>query len=112
MNMELEQKYTEEVEFEIEPQVFASLQEINPMEALAITEFLMEIDYDTIPLNEYVSTVMGGVAFDSYKNPITFALEIVKTEQHGIALSDVTLISMDEYLDLINLNLKLERDEL
>ena len=35
------------------------------------------------------------------------AVEMVVTEDNKLALSDVSLISMDEYLDLINLKLNI-----
>jgi hypothetical protein len=105
--MELEQKFIKDRGFEIEPQVFESLQEINILEAIAISNFLMEVDYDAVSINSFVSTVLGGVTYDKHKNPITFAVEMVVTEDEKIALSDVSLISMDEYLDLINLKLNI-----
>lgn len=105
--MESEQKFIKDRGFEIEPQVFDSLQEIDILKATAIATFLMEVDYDAIPVNNFVSTVLGGVTYDKHNNPITFALEMVATEDDKIALSDVSLISMDEYLDLINLKLNI-----
>jgi len=67
----------------------------------------MEVNYDAVPVNSLVSTVLGGVTYDRQDNPITFAVEMVVTEDNKLALSDVSLISMDEYLDLINLKLNI-----
>lgn len=105
--MESEQKFIKDRGFEIEPQVFDSLQEINIIEATAIATFLMEVNYDAVPVNSLVSTVLGGVTYDKHDNPVTFAVEMVVTEDNKLALSDVSLISMDEYLDLINLKLNI-----
>ena len=53
-----------------------------------------------------VSTVLGGVVVDDDNNPITFAVEIIKDLSPHLILSDLSLIEMDEYLDLLNLNNK------
>ena len=42
---------------------------------------------------------------------IPFALEIVRTVGDNPILSDIELISMDEYLDLMNLNLYIKSNE-
>ena len=39
-----------------------------------------------------------------YDKPITFAVEVMKTHGSYITLTDLALISMNEYLDLICLN--------
>ena len=43
---------------------------------------------------------------DDNNEPLTFALEMIKTNRDNIILSDLQVISMDEYLDLLNLNIK------
>ena len=43
---------------------------------------------------------------DDYNKPVTFALEIIKLNNVSTMLSDLELVDMDEYLDLINLNKK------
>ena len=60
--------------------------------------------------NNLVSHVLGGVVTRGNEN-ITFAIELVKMEDDFILLTDIKLISMDEYLDLINLNLYIKTDE-
>ena len=48
---------------------------------------------------------------DSHKQPITFAVEVYKNNQGEVILLDVKEISMDDYLDLMNLNQILKTDE-
>ena len=49
---------------------------------------------------------MPGLVMDDYNEPVTFALEIIKLNNGSTMLSDLELVDMDEYLDLINLNKK------
>ena len=44
--------------------------------------------------------------------PVTFALELIKTRSPHIILSDIKLVHMDEYLDLLNLGLKKNKKKL
>ena len=63
-----------------------------------------------MPPNELRSHVMGGVVdFDG--EPITFALEMIKQKGMVPSLSNLIFISMDEYLDLINLNYYIKSNE-
>ena len=68
-------------------------------------KFIREAGYDL------VSTILGGIIVDDDNNPITFALEIIKDDSEYIILSDVQLISMDEYLDLLNLKLNIKSND-
>ena len=72
---------------------------------IKIARFIDE-KVDAVDINNLVSTVLGGVVIDNDDEPITFALEIIKDEETNIILSDIKMVSMDEYLDLINLNKK------
>ena len=49
------------------------------------------------------------MVIDDDGDPVTFALEVlkIKEQEDVIVLSDIQLVSMDEYLDLLNLNKKL-----
>ena len=44
---------------------------------------------------------MGGCIVHSIGEPITFAIEMVRKQNHYTTLTDVSLIDMDEYLDLM-----------
>ena len=55
------------------------------------------------PASILVSKVLGGLVMDDDNEPITFGLEFIRNESEFIVLSDLKLISMDEYLDLMNL---------
>ena len=82
-----------------------SLQGMDIRTGIKIAKFVQENEYKVSP-NSLVSTVLGGIVMSDSNNPITFALEIIKTHSKTTILSDLTIISMDEYLDLLNLNIK------
>ena len=44
---------------------------------------------------------------DKYNRPVTFTIEVIQPDEYDPILSDLQLIPMDEYLDLMNLNLVL-----
>jgi len=43
---------------------------------------------------------------NDHDEPITFALEVIKDTSSQPLLSDIQLVDMDEFLDLLNLNKK------
>jgi hypothetical protein len=81
-----------------------SISDMDIRTGIKIANFI-EKNIDYIPTNKLISTVLGGLIMDDENEPITFALEIIKNESKYTILSDVQLISMDEYLDLLNLKL-------
>ena len=101
--MGLRQKDTEGNKYIIEKDFVESLQEFGTSNSLKIA---YHIDRSTFPLisNPLITTILGGLIFDSKQNPVTFAVEVYKTSKNKIILSDVKKISMDDYLDLNNLN--------
>jgi len=100
--MAVKQKFIE-VDFDIEDFFVESLQELDLYTALKIGRYIKK-NIKSMPVNNLRSYVLGGVIVDTIGDPITFALELVSVKGESTTLTDVSLISMDEYLDLINLN--------
>ena len=63
------------------------------------------------PKDLITSHILGGVIV--YEDePVPFALEVVQLEEADfLILSDIKLIEMDEFLDLINLNLYIKPND-
>tara|TARA_R100000935_G_C2841551_1_gene171357 strand:+ start:2380 stop:2658 length:279 start_codon:yes stop_codon:yes gene_type:complete len=86
-----------------------NLQEMEFELSVTIAQFI-EDNLTYIPSNDLVSFVVGGLVI--YKDePIAFALELVRTLGANPILSDIELISIDEYLDFMNLNLYIKSNE-
>ena len=107
--MELKQRYIRDSGYDLEDDFTDSLLEVNPLLAYIIGKYIEDYVVD-MPPNELRSHVMGGVVdFDG--EPITFALEMIKQKGMVPSLSNLIFISMDEYLDLINLNYYIKSNE-
>ena len=70
---------------------------------IKIAKFIDD-NIDDFDYSDLVSTILGVLVMDDNDNPLTFALEITKDESSLVVLSDIKEVSMDEYLDLLNLN--------
>lgn len=88
--------------YEVEDNFITSLEEIDNEIALKIAYYI-ERNLNDISPNVITTYVLGGVVHH-YGDPVTFAVEVMKTEEYFITLTDLTLIDMDEYLDLICLD--------
>lgn len=108
--MELKQRYIREAGYDVDEAFVESLQGMDIRTGIKIAKFIEE-HVDLVPENDLVSTVMAGVVIDDDNEPITFALEMIRTNSPYVVLSDVQLIEMDEYLDLRNLNLNILSNE-
>ena len=104
MSMELRQKYIEAKGYDVTEDFMDSFGEINLPLAIEIAKHIEQC-FIPIPNDTITSHVMGGVT--SYLDEqITFAIEIIKFDENDfLILSDIKLIDMDDFLDLINLNL-------
>ncbi len=107
--MESEQKYTLDSYF-VEDEFVVALKRFKTRTAMKIANNIDE-NISVFPINAFTSTILGGMVFDDDDNPITFALEIIKEEGSHPTLTDIKIISMDEYLDLYNLNLIIKNGE-
>ena len=103
--MDVEQKYITEAGFDIDEGFVETIQQFDIRTGIQIAKFI-QANIDTVESNLNVSTILEGVVINDNQEPITFIVEIIKDNSPNIILSDLQLISMDEYLDLLNLKLK------
>lgn len=103
--MDVKQRYIRESGYDVAEDFVEEIQKMDIRTGIKIARFI-ENNVDKVAANSLVSTVLGGVIIDDNNRPVTFALEMIRTNSPHIILSDLKLISMDEYLDLLNLNLK------
>jgi len=108
--MGAEQKYIREAGYDVAEDFMESISDMDIRTGIKIAKFI-EQNVDSVPTNKLISTVLGGVIVDDDDVPITFALEVIKDDSKYIILADVQLISMDEYLDLLNLKLNIKSNE-
>ena len=104
-SMGVEPRYTTDTGLDIGDDFIETLQDLDIRVGIKIAKFIAE-KVEEIEPNPLVSTVIGGLVMDDYNKPVTFALEIIKLNNVSTMLSDLELVDMDEYLDLINLNKK------
>ena len=97
--MDLKQRYIRDRGYDVEEEFMDSLRSLDHKIAVKIALYLEENIYDIEP-NELTTYILGGVVHVE-DNPVTFALEIMKIKHRHLTFTDITLISMDEYLDLI-----------
>ena len=105
--MELKQKYTKEIDFspyDFSQDFIDSFFNLDLPTAIKIAKYI-EKNLGRFPSNTFTSYILGGVVINKKKKPVTFALEILSTHPPDITLSDIQLISMDEYLDLLNMGM-------
>jgi len=99
--MDLKPRYIKDRGYEVEDNFVTSLEEIDEPIAIKIAMFIQNNLTDISP-NNFTTYVLGGVVH-YFGKPITFAVEVMKTHGEYITLTDLSLIDMDEYLDLISL---------
>lgn len=102
-NTEYRQKYIEAKGYDVEDYFMDNLSEMNLYTALKIATFI-EKNLQPIGQTKICSIVLGGCIVDTIGEPITFVIEMVRKNNLYTTLTDVSLISMDEYLDLMLLN--------
>jgi len=106
--MDAKPRFIKEAGYDIAEEFVETLQQLDIRTGIKIAKFI-EKNVGNIPASKLTSTVIGGVVIDDDGDPITFALEVlkIKEQEEIIILSDIQLVSMDEYLDLLNLNKQL-----
>ncbi len=107
--MELQQRYIRDSGYDLEDDFTDTLHLVHPVLAYKIGKYI-EDNVEIMPDNELRSHVLGGVVIHKNK-PVTFALELIKQKGLLISLTNLIFISMDEYLDLINLNCYIKSNE-
>jgi len=109
--MELKQKYIKEGGYDIGEDFVETIQTLDIRTGIKVAQFI-DKNIDKVPANSLVSTVLGGIVVDDFNETFPFALEVIKhDEESEVILSDLQIISMDEYLDLYNINLNLIQHE-
>ena len=104
-SMDVEPRYTTDAGLDIGEDFLDTLQDLDIRLGIKIARFIAD-NIQEVEVNRLVSTILGGLVDGDNKEPITFALEIIKSNESNIMLSDLEIIDMDEYLDLLNLNKK------
>jgi hypothetical protein len=85
------------------------LHKFPPLLSYKIGNFI-ENNITDFPPNDLTTYIVGGlIIYDD--EPVTFAVELLKSSGMLLTLTDLSLISMDEYLDLINLNAYIKLNE-
>jgi len=107
--MELKQKYIRDSGYDLDDDFTDFLHKVDPVLAYKIGKYI-EDHVTEVPDNPLRSHVLGGVVMHENK-PVTFALELVKQKGLLVSLTNLIFISMDEYLDLINLNYYIKSNE-
>jgi hypothetical protein len=102
--MGLEQRSTEDKYYEISDEFLESMDDFGVRTRILIAKHIEEYTI-VVPSEELVSHHVGGVIDDPDHGATPFAIEIMRIDKDLVMLTDIKLISMDEYLDLINLNL-------
>ncbi len=102
-NTEYRQRFIEAKGYDVEDYFMDNLSEMNLYTALKIATFI-EKNLQSIQVTKLRSTVLGGCIVHSIGEPITFAIEMVRKQNYYTTLTDVSLIDMDEYLDLMLLD--------
>jgi hypothetical protein len=104
--MGLKLKYIKDDGYDVYEEYLEALDSLDFGLSLTISEYIdSKVLY--LPVNDYISYVLGGVV--KYENKtVFFALEIIRTQGSFLMLSDLQIISSDDYLDLINLNLHIK----
>lgn len=109
--MELKLKSTEEIKWSVEDEFIENLQEeFKIVKAIKIAKFIQK-NLQNIPKNNLTSQILGGCFVDIDGTPISFALEIIHTDKSFTTLNDITMITVDEYLDLRLLNCYIKNPE-
>ena len=110
--MDVKQRYIKEAGFDVAEEFVENIQKFDIRTGIKIAKFIQN-NIPDIPESILTSTILPGVIIDDDNNPITFAVEVLKYQDYDefelpdiIVLSDLQIISMDEYLDLLNLNKK------
>jgi len=106
--MELMYRYIEDKGYSLEDEFIDALDDVSPelstLIAIYIDEYCPDLRVDLIKTH-----LLAGVV--QYQNEaITFLFEVSRPNKKKFIFTDLKFISMNEYLDFINLNLYLKPD--
>ena len=97
--MALKQKYIKDKGYDVEDEFMDALKSFDTKVALNIA-YSLENNIKDLEPNEICTYILGGLVFVK-DQPVTFAVEIMKVKYRYLTFTDIQLISMDEYLDLM-----------
>ncbi len=106
--MDFKPKYIKDNGYDVADEYLEALDDMDFELSLIISNY---IDKHVIDIKPTIHTthVIGGIV--KYNNEsVPFALEIIKERGSFLILSDICLITINEYLDLINLNLYIKQN--
>jgi len=107
--MESQLKSIKDKIYDIEDGYAISLEEMPPGLAYTIAVHI-ENNLPEVKVNDFTTYVYGGHV-DYRSETYFFAFEIMHATGEYPTLTDVSLIEMDDYLDLINLNLYIKNND-
>jgi|TARA_B100000900_G_C20385529_1_gene636342 hypothetical protein len=107
--MDLKQRYIRDKGYDVEQEFMDELKSFDSKVALEIALFLEDNVRDLKP-NEFTTYVYGGLVMVELK-PVTFAIEIMRVKYRHLTFTDISLISMDEYLDLMLIDCYIKPNE-
>ena len=99
--MDLKQKYIKDSGYDVYDEYLDALDSLDFRLSLIIENYV-DSKVLCIQANNLISQILGGVVNHNNEN-VFFALEIIKVKGSFLMLSDLQIITSDEYLDLINL---------
>ena len=110
--MESGPKSTEDKYYEISDEFLNSMDELGMRTSILIAKKIEESSM-LVPSEILAVHHVGGIIEDPFEGPTPFSIEVLRVDEQVVMLTNISLISMDEYLDLINLNLyiKSNKDE-
>ncbi len=106
-NMDVKLSYVKD--FELDDYFISALENVPSTLSLTIALYIEE-HLPELKVDRLCSHVRAGLVYH-FGKPVTFIIEITKSEENFIVLSDLQFIEMDEYLDFINLKLNLDVDK-
>lgn len=100
------QKYTEVNRYYLDDDFLESLGSIDRDTATKIADYIDDTIWYT-NFSDGTDTILGGIIDENVEYPITFQIEVYKNKKNEVTLSDINLISIDDYLDMYNMKLVL-----
>jgi len=94
--------YKREVGYDMSDEFIDAMSLLDVRTGIKVGDFIKGVEGD-VPVNQFISTVLGGFVVDDDNDTLTFAVEIIKNDSEFIILSDLIFIPMDDYLDLIHI---------
>ncbi len=107
--MESKLKYSKDMTYDIEEGYTSALERMPAAKAFTIAVFI-ENNMPHVEENDYHTYIFAGVV-NYFEEEVPFIFEIMNATGDVPTITDVSIIEMDEFLDLINLNLFVKGNE-